>query len=86
MNMSLVHRGPFELEEMSTRLHRVFGHSMAPRTTRDGGKNPMMVFDWSPTIDVAETPNEFQINAELPELKKDEPCIPCTDARPGGHR
>jgi HSP20 family protein len=68
MNMSLVHWGPFELEEMSTRLSRIFGHS----TARAGDKNAMMVFDWSPTVDVAETPDEFQIKAELPEVKKED--------------
>ena len=72
MNTSLVHWGPFELEEMSPRLNRIFGHSTPPRTARDREKNAMMVFDWSPTVDVAETPDEFQIKAELPEVKKED--------------
>jgi HSP20 family protein len=70
--MNLVHWDPFhELEEMSTRLNRIFGRSTAPRTG-DAGKDTMMVFDWSPKVDVAETAEEFQIKAELPEVKKDD--------------
>jgi len=30
------------------------------------------VFDWSPTVDIVETPEEFQIKAELPEVKKED--------------
>ena len=72
-HMTLARWNPFtELEEMNTRLNRIFGHSMAPRTTSDGGKDHMMVFDWAPTVDVIETPEEFQIKAELPEVKKED--------------
>jgi HSP20 family protein len=31
-----------------------------------------MLFDWSPTVDVIETPEEFQIKAELPAVKKED--------------
>lgn len=71
--MSLVRWDPFrELEDMSTRLNRIFGHSMVPRTAADAGKDAMMVFDWAPTVDIAETPEEFHIKAELPEVKKED--------------
>jgi HSP20 family protein len=70
--MSLVRWDPFrELEEMSTRLNRVFGHSPAPRSA-EGAKDAMSMFDWSPMVDIAETPEEFQIKAELPEVKKED--------------
>ena len=70
--MSLVRWDPFrELEEMSSRLNRVFGHSLVPRSA-EGAKDTMAMFDWSPTVDIAETPEEFQIKAELPEVKKDD--------------
>jgi len=35
-------------------------------------KDAMTVFDWSPTVDIVETPEEFQIKAELPEVKKED--------------
>jgi HSP20 family protein len=70
--MSLVRWDPFhELDEMSTRLNRIFGRSTAP-STGDAGKDTMMVFDWSPTVDIAETPEEFHIKAELPEVKTED--------------
>ena len=48
---------PFrELEEMSSRLNRVFN----------------TVADWIPTVDIAETDAEYQIKAELPEVKKED--------------
>lgn len=71
--MSLVRWDPFrELEEMSTRLNRFFGQRAAPRTTGDVGRDAMMTFDWAPTVDVLETAEEFQIKAELPEVKKED--------------
>jgi HSP20 family protein len=70
--MSIVRWDPFrELEDMSERLNRIFGRS-ALATTEPGAKDAMTVFDWSPTVDVVETPEEFQIKAELPEVKKDD--------------
>lgn len=70
--MSLVRWDPFrELEEMSARLNRVFGHALVP-SKAEGSKESMAMFDWSPTVDIAETPEEFQIKAELPEVKKDD--------------
>ena len=71
--MSLVRWSPFrELEEMSSRLNRIFGNATLPATTGDTTRDAMMVFDWSPTVDVVETPEEFQIKAELPEVKKED--------------
>jgi len=72
--MSLVRWDPFrELEDMSSRLNRIFGHAMLPRTpaTPDAA-HAMAVFDWAPTVDIAETPEEFQIKAELPEVNKED--------------
>jgi HSP20 family protein len=71
--MSLVRWDPFrELEEMSTRLNRFFGHQMPSRPAGDAGKDAMMTFDWAPTVDVVETPEEFQLKVELPEVKKED--------------
>jgi HSP20 family protein len=71
--MSIVRWDPFkELEDMNFRLNRLFGHSSSPRTASDAGKDAMTVFDWSPTVDIAETPEEFHVKAELPEVKKED--------------
>jgi HSP20 family protein len=70
--MSLVSWDPFrELEEVSTRLNRFFGHVPARGAlARPNGAAPS--FDWSPTADVIETPEEFQVKAELPDVKRDD--------------
>jgi len=73
--MSLIRWDPFrELEDMSSRLNRIFGHAMLPRTTAtpDVARDAMTVFDWAPTVDIAETAEEFHIKAELPEVKKED--------------
>ena len=70
--MSIVRWDPFrELEDMSERLNRMFGRSGLARGASPS-KDAMTVFDWSPTVDIAETPEEFQIKAELPEVRKED--------------
>jgi HSP20 family protein len=39
---------------------------------RDGGKETMIVADWTPPVDISETVTEYQIKAELPEVKKED--------------
>ena len=69
--MSIVQWDPFrELEEMSNRLNRLFGRSLP--TPAAGDKNAMTMIDWAPSVDVAETAEEYQIKAELPEVKKED--------------
>jgi HSP20 family protein len=71
--MSIVRWDPFrELEDMSSRLNRLFGQSPLSRSTSDAGRDALMVFDWTPTVDIAETASEFHIKAELPEVKKED--------------
>jgi len=71
--MTIVRWDPFrELEDMSERLHRAFGRSGVSRAELAASKDAMTVFDWSPTVDIVETPEEFQIKVELPEVKKEE--------------
>jgi HSP20 family protein len=57
---------------MSDRLNRVFGRSGLTRGGSEEGKDTMTTFDWAPTVDIAETAEEFQIKAELPEVKKED--------------
>lgn len=66
--MSLVQWDPFrELEDVSNRLNRVFGRSSLFK-----GDGAMTTFDWAPSVDVSETAEEYQIKAELPEVKKED--------------
>ena len=68
--MALVRWDPFcEFEEMSDRLNRMFSHPALPRTN---GKEPMSVADWVPPVDVSETEGEYQIKAEIPDVKKED--------------
>ena len=58
-----------ELEEMSERLNRVFNRPVARSAD---GKEAITVADWIPTVDIAEMEAEYQIKAELPEVKKED--------------
>jgi HSP20 family protein len=71
--MSITRWDPFrELEEMNDRLNRVFGRSMLARTSSEPTKTALTVFDWAPSVDIVETNEDFQIKAELPEVKKED--------------
>jgi HSP20 family protein len=71
MNMSIVRWDPFrELEEMSDRLNRVFSRSNLATTS--AGKEGFFSFDWTPSVDIAETAEAFEIKAELPDVKKED--------------
>lgn len=66
---TLMRWDPFrELEEMSDRLNRMFARPAA----RTNGKETMIVADWVPTVDVSETDGEYQIKAEIPDVKKED--------------
>jgi HSP20 family protein len=63
--MNLVRFDPFrELEEMSTRLNRLFG---GPVDRVDAGDS---FGAWAPPVDVEETDKEYLIKADLPDVKK----------------
>ena len=68
--MTLVRWDPFrELEDMSNRLQRMYSRSTPPQTN---GKERMIVADWAPSVDVSETDGEYQIKAEIPDVKKED--------------
>jgi HSP20 family protein len=68
--MALVRWDPFrELEEVSDRLNRMFAR---PAVSRTNGKETMIVADWTPSVDISETEGEYQIKAEIPDVKKDD--------------
>ena len=61
---------PFrELEEMSTRLNRLFREPGVRTLTENGG---MTLTDWTPAVDVQETDGEYLVKADLPEVRKDD--------------
>jgi len=67
---ALMRWDPFrELEDMSERLNRVFNR---PAARSANGKETITVADWIPTVDIAETETEYQIKAELPEVRKED--------------
>lgn len=67
---ALMRWDPFcELEDMSERLNRAFNRQTGRSTD---GKGTITVADWIPTVDIAETEAEYQIKAELPEVKKED--------------
>jgi HSP20 family protein len=67
--MTLVRWNPSrELEEMSDRLNRMFNRQALPQTN---AKETMVVADWVPSVDVSETDGEYQIKAEIPDVKKE---------------
>jgi HSP20 family protein len=57
-----------EMEEMSDRLNRLFGTWTRP----NGGKEPLTVVDWTPSVDIQETETEYLVKAELPEIKRED--------------
>ena len=68
--MTLVRWNPSrELEEMSDRLNRMFNRQALPQTN---AKETMVVADWVPSVDVSETDGEYQIKAEIPDVKKED--------------
>jgi len=58
-----------EMEEMSDRLNRLFGTWTRPLGTKD---EPLTVSDWTPSVDIQETENEYLVKAELPEIKRED--------------
>ena len=68
--MTLVRWDPFrELEDVSDRLNQLFHR---PTPARANGKETMVVADWVPSVDVSETEGEYQIKAEIPDVKKED--------------
>jgi HSP20 family protein len=81
--MSIVRWDPFrELEDMSDRLNRVFGRSAVAATRGNAdAREGFLSFDWAPSVDIAETPEAFEIKAELPDVKKEDVKVSVEDGQ-----
>jgi len=68
--MNLITWDPFrELEDVTTRLNRIFGRSHA----RTGPDNEMLAAaDWMPSVDISETDAAYLIKGEIPGVKKED--------------
>jgi len=68
--MNLVKWDPFrELEDVTNRLNRIFGQSLA---RSESGQNMLAVADWAPSVDISETDSEYLIKGEIPGVKKED--------------
>ncbi|MBI4821601.1 MAG: Hsp20/alpha crystallin family protein [Deltaproteobacteria bacterium] len=59
-----------ELDEMQKLMSRFFGRW--PEYERTPGDENMTRSDWMPAVDVASTPEEYCVTAELPGMKKED--------------
>lgn len=67
-----------ELEEMSARLDRLFGRSLPSRLSEDREVS-MTMPEWTPSVDILETPEEYVVKAELPDVKKEDVKVNLSD-------
>lgn len=67
--MAITRWDPFrELEDMSGRLNRLFGRS---ELANFPSSELVAAADFSPAVDIAETPEEYVVKAELPDVQKE---------------
>jgi HSP20 family protein len=43
-----------------------------PAARTSNGNETMIVADWTPSVDISETESEYQIKAEIPDVKKED--------------
>lgn len=68
--MNLIKWDPFrELEDVSTRLNRIFGRPLA---RMDPNSEMLAMVDWTPSADISETDTAYVIKAEIPGVKKED--------------
>ena len=68
--MNLIKWDPFrELEDVSSRLNRIFGR-IPNRAESDSGM--LAVADWMPSVDISENDAAYLIKSEIPGVKKED--------------
>ncbi len=61
---------PFrQLEELSNRMNRLFGVTLP---AGNGERETLATMDWSPSCDISENDKEYRIQAELPNVRKED--------------
>jgi HSP20 family protein len=74
--MALVRWNPMkEIEDMQRRFDNLFGSTLGTTTTQPlglWGTERLSDSDWTPAVDVAETNEGYMINAELPDVRKED--------------
>lgn len=58
-----------EREELESQLATFFG---LREVAGNGGKESLTVAQWSPLVDITETDHEYLIQAEVPDMKKED--------------
>jgi HSP20 family protein len=67
--MNIARWDPFrDLEDLHSRLNRLFGQPAVRRTTEEGD----FFADWTPALDLEETDGEYLVKADLPAVKKED--------------
>jgi len=59
-----------QLEALQHSLGSLFSRS--PAQWPEGQEEPLAVAEWAPLVDISESDQEYQIKAELPEVKKED--------------
>jgi HSP20 family protein len=68
--MNLVKWNPLnELEDITSRLNRIFGRSLAQP---ESGQDMLAVANWTPSVDISETDTAYLIKGEIPGVKKED--------------
>ena len=68
--MNLTKWDPFhELEDVTSRLNRIFGRTPARTET---GDEMLAMADWMPSVDISETDTAYAIKGEIPGVKKED--------------
>lgn len=72
--MTLMRWDPFRELEQTATFNRMFDRPLLTRfpAFRGETEEALVGVDWAPLVDIEETPREFLIKAELPDVKKED--------------
>ncbi len=65
-----------ELEDVSKRLNRFFGHAPA-----ESDQDMRVTADWTPSVDISETDTAYLIKGEIPGVRKEDIKVTLSDGR-----
>jgi HSP20 family protein len=61
-----------EMENLHRRLSSLWDVNSSRRSAMTGENEHISVSDWSPLVDISEDENEYLLNVELPEVRKED--------------